>query len=66
MRTPRGLKTQLHWALRLIPVRHRMMAGLCSISEETVGQTSDWILERTDILVDQMTIALFDWNQEVI
>lgn len=43
-----------------------MMAGLCSISEETVGQTSDWILERTDILVDQMTIALFDWNQEVI
>ena len=56
-----GLKTQLHWS-----VRHRMMAGLCSISEETVGQTSDWILEPTDILVDQMTIALFDRNQEVI
>ena len=43
-----------------------MMAGLCSISEETVGQNSDWILEPPDILVDQMTIALFDQNQETI
>lgn len=56
-----GLKTQLHWS-----VRHRMMAGLCSISEESVGQSSDWILEPTDILVDQMTITLFDQDQEVI
>lgn len=56
-----GRKTQLHWS-----VRHRMMAGLCSISEESVGQSYDWILEPTDILVDQMTIALFDWDQEVM
>ena len=56
-----GRKTQLHWS-----VRHRMMAGLCSISEDSVGQSYDWILEPTDILVDQMTIALFDWDQEVM
>ena len=43
----------LLWSLRPIPVRHKVVAGLSSISEKTLGQRSVWILEPADMLVDQ-------------